>query len=394
MTKLPHLRLKPSQGRRARAGAPWIFSNEIAMDGSTRHLPPGSLVEMEAEDGRRFGVGYYNAGSLIAVRLFEVAPDQEIDADFFAARLTRALALRASFFDRPFYRLVHAEGDLLPGLVIDRYGETCVVQITTAGMEALLPYVLDALDRVIGPASVLLRADAPVRSLEGLPAYVQTVRGGKDNRLRVEEGGLIYLAEPAGGQKTGWYFDQRGNRAFISKLARGRSVLDLYCHSGGFAIAAAAAGARQVRGIDSSAAALALAGDAACENDVGVHCQFVKADAMDELERLGATGEVFDVVICDPPPFVRSRKNLESGARAYRKLARLAARVTAPDGFLLLASCSHNISADRFLAECAAGIRRTGRRGCLIRAAGAGPDHPIHPLLPETAYLKSLVFRI
>lgn len=394
MKKRTQVRLRSHEGRRVRAGAPWIFSNEIAIDAATRNLPPGTLVEAQAGDERAFGVGYYNPNSLIAVRLFDASAGSEIDADFFATRLSRALSLREALFDRPFYRLVHAEGDFLPGLVIDRYGETCVVQITTAGMEALLPHLLDALERTIAPATIMLRADSPARALEGLPAYVKAAKGGEAGRLRIEESGLIYFADLIGGQKTGWYFDQRDNRSFMARLAPGRSVLDLYCHSGGFAISAAAAGARQVKGVDSSAAALALAGEAANQNGVEALCQFEQADAMEELERLRVAGEVFDVVICDPPPFVRSRKDVESGARAYRKLARLAARVTAPDGFLLLASCSHNMPAERFIAECAAGVRRADRRASLIRAAGAGPDHPIHPLLPETAYLKSLVFRM
>ncbi|HEY3777434.1 MAG TPA: class I SAM-dependent rRNA methyltransferase [Rhizomicrobium sp.] len=392
--KRPQIQLRPREGRRVRAGAPWIFSNEIAIDAATRSLPAGTLVEVLSGDGRAFGAGYYNRGSLIAVRLFEAPPGVEIDANFFATRISRALSLRDALFDRPYYRLVHAEGDFLPGLVIDRYNETCVVQITTAGMEALLSNVLGALERVIAPTTIILRADSPMRALEGLPSHVKTVKGTEPERLRIEETGLIYFADLLGGQKTGWYFDQRENRAFVSALARGRSVLDLYCHSGGFAISAAAAGARQVRGVDSSATALALARQAADANQVEGLCELAKADAMEELERLGATGELFDIVICDPPPFVRSRKDVESGARAYRKLARLAARVTAPDGFLLLASCSHNMPAERFLAECAAGIRRADRRGSLIRASGAGPDHPVHPMLPETAYLKTLVFRI
>lgn len=394
MIKRPHLRLKRGHDRRARAGAPWIYSNELDTGPSMRILPPGALVEVEGDDGRSFGTGYYNASSLIAVRLFEVPPESKIDVDFFAARISGALALRTHFFQEPFYRLIHAEGDLLPGLVVDRYDATCVVQITTAGMDALLPHVLDALDRVIKPANVIIRADAPVRALEGLPAYVRVAKGAEVKGLRVDEGGVIYFADPTGGQKTGWYFDQRENRSFMSSLARGRSVLDLYCHSGGFSISAAARGAKSAKGIDSSAAALALAGESTVENNLESRCTFIKADVLEELERLGAAGETFDIVICDPPPFVRSRKDVESGARAYRKLARLAARVTAREGFLLLASCSHNMPAERFRAECAAGIRRAERAGRLVREAGAGPDHPIHPMLPETAYLKALLYSL
>jgi 23S rRNA (cytosine1962-C5)-methyltransferase len=394
MNKRPILRLKPREGRRARAGAPWVFSNEIVIDAASRGLAAGVLVNVEGDDGRSFGVGYYNANSLIAVRLFEAPVETEINHDFFAGRLRRALALREALFDLPFYRLVHAEGDRLPGLAIDRYGETCTVQITTAGMEALAEIVVRALETVIAPANIILRADAPVRELEGLGSYVRAALGEMPARIALEENGARYFADPQGGQKTGWYFDQRDNRAFIASLAPGRSVLDVYCHTGGFALAAARAGAKEAVGLDSSAPALALAEDAAAVNGLRANCRFVKADAMEELERLGTAREQFDIVLCDPPPFVRSRKDLEAGARAYRRLARLAAQVTAPGGFLLLASCSHNMPADRFRTECAAGIARTGRRAGLIRESGASTDHPIHPMLPETSYLKALLYVI
>jgi 23S rRNA (cytosine1962-C5)-methyltransferase len=220
------------------------------------------------------------------------------------------------------------------------------------------------------------------------------VKGESSRHIALEENGTRYFADPMGGQKTGWYFDQRDNRAFMASLARGRSVLDLYCHSGGFAVLAANRGARLVYGIDSSAAARALAEESAVANGVSSVCRFVKADVIEELERLAAAQERFDIVVFDPPPFVRSRKDLEAGARAYRKLARLAARIVSPDGFLLLASCSHNMPTDRFQGECAAGILRVGRSARLIHASGAGPDHPIHPMLPETAYLKAHVYAI
>ncbi|HEX4160069.1 MAG TPA: class I SAM-dependent rRNA methyltransferase [Rhizomicrobium sp.] len=394
MKKRPILRLRPREGRRARAGAPWIFSNEITIDAATRGLAPGAPVDVEGDDGRKFGVGYYNANSLIAVRLFEAPPGTEIDQNFFAERFHHALALREALYDLPFYRLVHAEGDRLPGVVIDRYGDSCIVQITTAGMEALADVIVEALEGVIAPANIIIRADAPVRELEGLGSYVRAALGEMPARVALEENGARYFVDTKGGQKTGWYFDQRDNRTFVAALAAGRSVLDVYCHTGGFALAAAHAGAKDATGLDSSAAVLALAQDAAAANGLSSSCRFVKADAAQELERLGAANEQFDLVVCDPPPFVRSRKDLESGARAYRRLARLAAQVTAPGGFLMLASCSHNIPTERFRVECATGIARAGRRASLIREAGASPDHPIHPMLPETAYLKVLAYAV
>lgn len=394
MTKLPLLRLKPKEGRRVRAGAPWAYSNEIKLDPAAKALPVGSLVRLEGDDGKPLGTGYFNPNSLIAVRLFDGADDADINQKFLEARLGRALALREALYDRPFYRLVHAEGDGLPGLTIDRFGDTLVVQITTAGMEKLLDPLTAALKKIVKPETIVLRADTPVRALEGLKSYVRAVEGEAPHHLAVEENGARYFADLAGGQKTGWYYDQRDNRAFLAPLAKGKSMLDAYCYTGGFSILAARSGAKEVSSVDSSAPALALAQDAAAANSVDKICHFIKADVFEELERLSLKGERFDVVAADPPPFVKSRKDLETGAKAYRKLARLAASVTAPNGILFLASCSHNIPLERFAQECAIGIQRSGRRASLIRQAGAGADHPAHPFLPETAYLKALVYAL
>jgi len=395
MSKRPTLLLKAREGRRARLGAPWIFSNEVQMDVSAKALPPGALVDVKGDDGQDFGTGMFNPKSLIAVRLLARENGARVDAEFFMLRLKRALALREALYAKPFYRLVHAEGDGLPGLTIDRFGDVMVVQITTAGMEALLTPLKMALEAVLAPTAVILRADAPSRALEGLESYVRAEKG-EAGRIAVEENGARYFADLGPGdkigQKTGWYYDQRDNRAFIAGLAKGKTVLDAYSYTGGFGIAAARAGAKEVVCVDSSEPALKLAEDSAAANAVSI--KPVKSDVIQELERLAAQKEKFDIVVADPPPFVKAKKDLEPGARAYRKLARLATDVTAPGGFLLLASCSHNIPVERFAAECAAGILRGGRRATLIRSAGASPDHPVHPMLPESAYLKALVYAL
>jgi 23S rRNA (cytosine1962-C5)-methyltransferase len=387
----PLIRVKPKEGKRARFGAPWLFSNEIAMTPETKGLEPGALVDVVGDDGHEFGVGLFNPKSLIAVRLFGEARNGAIGKDFFLRRLRRASAIRESRLPRLYYRLVNAEGDLLPGLIVDRFGDAVTVQIGAAGMEGLLDPLLAALDEAIAPQTVILRADAPTRALEGLESYVRTHKGAA-GRITVEENGIGYFADLAEGQKTGWYYDQRENRAFVAELARGRSVLDCYCYCGGFALPAAKAGAREVMGIDSSAPALALAGEAAEVN--GLSCTFVKADVLAKLAELASANQRFDIVVADPPPFVKARKDLEVGARAYRKLATAAAKCVAADGFLLLASCSHAIPIDRFAFECAQGISRAGRSARLIRSAGAGFDHPVHPMLPESAYLKALVYAL
>ena len=391
MKKRAIIKLKPKEGRKARAGAPWIFSNEIVMDEAAKALLPGALVDVKGDDGQDFGSGYFNVKSLIAVRLLTRDCGAHIDATFFAARLKRALALRNELYQKPFYRLVHAEGDGLPGLVVDRFGETCVVQITTAGMENLLKPLTMALEEVLAPANLILRNDAPSRGLEGLELYVRAEKG-ETGRIALEENGARYFADLGQGQKTGWYYDQRDNRAFVAGLAKGKSLLDAYSYSGGFGILAARGGASEVICLDSSAPALALAEESAAANQASIRA--VKGDVFEELERLAGEKETFDIVAADPPPFVKSRKDLEPGAKAYRKLARLAAAVTAPGGILFLASCSHNMPAERFASECAAGISRSGRSARLIRSAGAGPDHPVHPMLPESAYLKALVYAL
>ena len=391
MSKRPILMLKPREGRRARLGAPWIFSNEVQMDTAAKALAPGALVDVKGDDGQDFGTGMFNPKSLIAVRLLARENGARVDAEFFTQRLSRALALREALYQKPFYRLAHAEGDGLPGLTIDRFGDVVVVQITTAGMEALLTPLKMALETVLKPEAIILRADASSRTLEGLDSYVRA-ETGEAGRIAVEENGVRYFADLGQGQKTGWYYDQRDNRAFIADLAKGKTVLDAYSYTGGFGIAAARGGASEVMCVDSSEPALKLAEDSAAANKVSI--KPVKSDVIEELERLAAQKEKFDIVIADPPPFVKAKKDLEPGARAYRKLARLAADVTAPKGFLLLASCSHNIPVERFAAECAAGILRGGRRATLIRSAGASPDHPVHPMLPESAYLKALVYAL
>lgn len=391
-TKRPVIRLRPGEDRRIRNGSPWVFSNEIDMDWTAKDLSPGALVELQSAEGGRLACGYFNGRSLISVRL--LAPSgTEIDETFFAALFGRAEKLRARFYSTPWYRLINAEGDGLPGLIVDRFGDLCVVQITTAGMENLLDVIVSALIRAIAPAAIMLRNDSPARVLEGLPLHSRLAKGEVPTCVTVYENDAQYFADPAKGQKSGWYYDQRDNRLFMARLGAA-SVLDAYCYTGGFAVLAAVRGASSVHGMDSSEPALALASDAAAANDVATQCRFTRCDVMEELERMNNEREQFAAVICDPPPFARSRKDLEPAARAYRKLARLAAGLVEPGGFLLLASCSHNVSAERFAAECAAGIGRTGRKSALIRSAGAGPDHPVHPMLPESSYLKALVYTV
>ncbi len=380
--------------KRALAGHPWVYSNEVRMDAAAKALPRGSIVTLASPDGRALGTATFNPHTLVAARILDRDPAAAIDRGFFARRIAAALALRQRFYDAPYYRLVHAEADRLPGLVIDRYGDAVAVQLNSAGMAALEGEILAALQATLAPRAVVLRPDATARALEGVDGETRVALGSIDGPVELRESGAVFLADLMGGQKTGWFFDQRENRRFVASLAAGARVLDLYCYGGAFAILAARAGAAEALGIDRSEAALALAAQAAEKNGVAHKCRFVRAEAFSELQRLQEAGERFGIVFADPPAFVKSRKDLGPGLRGYRKLARLAAALVAPGGVLFLASCSHNVGAEEFAEAARRGLEDASRRGVIVRAAGAAPDHPVDPALPESAYLKSLAFAL
>ncbi len=391
---LPAVRLQPGREKRVLSGYPWVFSNEIRMEPGLREVPLGGLVRLESSNGRPIAIAGFNRHALIAARVLARDPAATIDSGFLAARLQAAAELRARLFERPFYRAVHAEADGLPGLVVDRYGEVLVVQSNTALMDRLETPLLDALEEVFAPAAIVLRNDSPARTLEGLETGVRLARGTLSGPVELEENGARFLADPLGGQKTGWFFDQRDNRAFVARLASGRTAIDVYTHTGGFGIQMALAGATQVTLVDRSASALETASAAAALNGVAGRLAFRKADAFDELQRLRDRGESFGVVVIDPPAFVKSKKDLKAGAQGYRKLALLAARIVEPGGILLAASCSHHVDAVLFADLVARGLTDAGRTGRILRQAGAGPDHPVHPLLPESAYLKAIALQL
>ena len=390
----PVVTLLPGGHRRAETGHPWIFSNEIAMDAAAKALAPGTLVTLRRSDERPLGVAMFNPHTLLAARLLDRDAARPIGKRFFARHLDRALRLRERLFRAPYYRLVHAEADGLPGLIIDRFGAVLVTQANAAGIDQLMPVILDALHQVLMPEAIVLRNDSPARTLEGLPAETRVAAGQVDGPVPLEENGAAYEADVLAGQKTGWFFDQRDNRGFIAGLASGARVLDLYCYSGGFSIAAACADAASVLGIDRSEPALALAEAAARRSGVAECCTFRRAEVFAEAAAMAAAGERFDIVVADPPPFARSKRDVGAALRGYRKLARLAAQLTAPGGFLFLASCSHNVAADDFAEAVRRGLADAGRGGRILRNAGASPDHPIHPALPETAYLKALTLAL
>lgn len=385
---LPTIRILPGHDKRLRGGGPWLYSNEVQMDRAAKSLEPGSLVRLVSHDGKAMALAQFNAHSLICARVLTRNTEATIDTRFLARRLERALQLRTRLFERPFYRLVHAEADGLPGLIADRYGDILVLQINTIGMQRLEAQLLEAIDQVLAPQAIVLRNDSAIRALEGLPEEVRVVKGTVPARVELEENGIPFLADVLQGQKTGWFYDQRPNRAFAARLARDQRVLDLYSYGGGFGLTAVAGGAKEALMIDRAEGALALARASAERQGVVDRCSFLKKEVFEACEELAAEKARFGLVVADPPAFVKSKKDLAVGLRGYRKLARQAATLVAEAGFLCIASCSHQVSEEDFAREVFAGIRAAGRGARLLYRGFAGPDHPVHPALPEGAYLK------
>ena len=319
--------------------------------------------------------------------------DAAIDAGWIHARLAAAVALRARVVPGAHHRLVHAEADGLPGLIVDRFGTVAVLQANSAGMDRLLPEITTALLDLLPLTALVARNDSGARTQEGLSADVSLLHG-TDATAEAEEGGVAFPVDPLGGQKTGFFYDQRPNRDRVTALANGARVLDLFCHTGAFGLRAAAAGATAVTLVDSSEPALARAQAAADRNGLSPRIATRRGDAFDTMQALGAEGARFDIVVCDPPAFAKSKRDQDAGLRAYHRMTRLAAPLVAPGGFLFAASCSHHAPLDLFTAQVTGALLRARRDARIVHTGGAGPDHPVHPQLPESAYLKSLLLHV
>jgi 23S rRNA (cytosine1962-C5)-methyltransferase len=391
----PTVRLRPkAEARAIRHGFPWVYADELVLDRRTSGLAAGALAVLEDAERRPLGLVTVNPASKIVARMLDRDPEARIDQGWFETRLARALALRARLFPSAHYRLVHAEADGLPGVVIDRFGDVAVVQPNAAWAEAHLAPLVAALVAVTGVTCVIKNGSGRARGLEGLPEEMAVVHGAAPaGPVPVPMNGATYLADLTGGQKTGLFYDQRDNHAFAARLARGARVLDVFTHVGGFALAALAGGAQSALAVDASAPALALAeAGARASGFAGFATR--QGDAFDVLEALGHEGARFDLVICDPPAFAPAKPALEAGLRAYERIARLAAPLVSPGGYLVLCSCSHAADLSAFRNACARGIGRGGRRGQILHTGFAGPDHPVLPQLAESSYLKALAFRL
>lgn len=389
------VRLRPKvDPRPIRHGFPWVYADELVLDRRTQALAAGTLAVLEDAERKPVGLVTVNPASKIVARVLDADPMAQIDRSWLAARLRAALDLRAHLFDAPFYRLVHAESDGLPGVVIDRFGDVAVVQPNAAWAEAHLADLAAALADVTGVATILKNGSGRARTLEGLDDGSGLLAGAVDGPVPVSMNGATYLADVTGGQKTGLYFDQRPNHALAAHLARGSTVLDVFAHVGGFSLAALAGGATQALAVDSSLPALALATKGAALTGVADRFATRQGDAFAVMDALLDEGAMFDTVICDPPAFAPGKPALEAGLRAYERVARLSAGLVNPGGYLVLCSCSHAADLASFRAACGRGIGRAGRRGQIIATGGAGPDHPVLPQLGETGYLKALFFRL
>ena len=392
---LPTVRLKPkAEARAIRHGFPWVYADELVTDRRTQNLTPGSIALLEDNDRQGMGIVTVNLKSRIIARMLDRDIGAVIDRNWIAARIAQAQSLRTRLYDAPYYRLVHAEADGLPGVIIDRFGDLAVIQPNAAWAETMIGDLAAALTEVTGVTTIVKNGSGRARALEGLSEETVILTGTVDGPVRVPMNGATYMADVLGGQKTGIFLDQRPNHAFARSLAKDARMLDVFSHVGGFSLACLAGGAVSALAVDGSSPALALAEEGAVASAVSDRFATRRGDAFAVMEALATEGEKFDLVVCDPPSFAPSKPTLAAGLRAYERVARLASALVAPGGYLGLCSCSHAADLTAFRNASARGIGRAGRRGQLLHTGFAGPDHPQLPQLAETGYLKAIFFRL
>ena len=394
-TPLTFLRLKKNEDHRLRAGHVWIFSNEVDTSATPlTQFEPGQPILIEDAKGQVLGSGYVNPHALICARLVSREPKYMLDQSLLTHRLKVALSLRERLFDTPYYRLAFGDSDGLPGLVVDRFADVLVAQITTAGMERLKAEVIAALHKVLKPHAILLRNDSSMRAMENLPSYIETAHGEIPEWLALEENGLRFETPLARGQKTGWFFDHRMNRARAAAYVKGKRVLDVFSYLGAWGVQAAAAGAESVLCADSSPRAVDGIRHNAELNGVTAQVSAEREDAFDLLRRLRAARERFDVVVLDPPAFIKRKKDIKEGTQAYQRLNQMAMQVLSKDGILVSCSCSYHLHRDSLRDILLKGSRHIDRFLEIIEEGHQGPDHPMHPAIPETGYLKAFFARL
>ncbi|MFT5888639.1 MAG: 23S rRNA (cytosine1962-C5)-methyltransferase [Zhongshania sp.] len=391
---LQRLRLAKNEDKRLRSGHLWIYSNEVDTQATPlRNFSAGEQVIVENQQGKSLGVAYINPQSLICARMM-TNDERPVDLNTLKKRIKAALALREQLFDQPYYRLIFGESDLLPGLVVDRFGDHLCVQLNTAGMDTMRDLVIEALVRMLQPTSILLRNDAAVRKLEGLPLEVVTAYGEVPDEVELIENGVRFLAPLAAGQKTGWFYDQRPNREWLRNIVPGKRVLDLFSYVGSFGIQAAVFGADDVWCADISESAVDMVHKNAELNGVADKLNTVQGDAFTILKSLKEADERFDVIIVDPPAFIKRKKDMKEGMLAYRRINEMAMRLLNNDGYLISASCSMHMPREELLDLVRASARHIDRHAQILAEGMQGMDHPVHPAIPETRYLKAVLSRV
>jgi len=395
MIDIPTLRFRPNKSpARVMFGFPWIYSDDVILDRRTKKIPPGTFVKIQTNDKQDIGLIAFNSESKITGRIMDLDVNATIDTNWIVKKLESALVLRKTLYDAPFYRLIHAEADGLPGVIIDRFGDAFVVQPNAAWADRMMPEITSALEQLFSPKIILKNASGRARSLEGLNDENIFIKGSSDAPLEVKMNDAIYMADISGGQKTGLFFDQRENHAFTAKLANGGSIIDVFSHVGGFSLAALSAGATSAIAVDSSQPALDLAIKGAVASGFSKSFSTRKGVAFEVMAQLFDEGERYQVVVCDPPAFAPSKPALERGLRAYEKAAKMASKLVKPGGYLVLCSCSHAADMQKFRKASLVGMGKAGRKGQIIHSGSAGIDHPVHPHLAESSYLKSIFLRL
>lgn len=387
------VQLRKNEDRRIRDGHLWVYSNEVDVKATPlRQFQAGQLVEVINHQGKFLGLGYINPQTLLSIRLLSTQPNVIIDKSFFMDRINKAKELRDRLYSKPYYRLIYGESDGLPGVIADRYDDHLCVQITTAGMESLKQPLLDALQQVLQPKSILWRNDHGMRATEGLNSYVEAGLGQMPEEIKLIENEVTFYIDPWRGQKTGWFYDHRENRAQLKRFVQNKKVLDLFSYVGGWSIPAAVWGAAEVWSVDSSAKALEYLMKNAKANQVADKINMVNQDAFEQLKIFQAEQRQFDVIVIDPPAFIKKRKDITQGLIAYRRVNEMSLRLLSPGGILISASCSHHLSREQLVDLVLQSSVKLNRDIKIIGQGYQGPDHPIHPAIPETEYLKAVFF--
>jgi 23S rRNA (cytosine1962-C5)-methyltransferase len=392
---LPVLVLNPQADRRLKLGHLWIYSNEVDIAKSPlKSFAMGQQALVTTNSGKPLGIAVINPNGLICGRLVSRDEKYPLNKSLLVHRIKQSLALREMAFDEPFYRLIYGDADLLPGLVVDRFGGYLVVQIASAGMESVKDEIVEALVQVLNPHGVLLANEHSARALESLSEYTEVAYGEVPEAVELVENGTRFMAPVRGGQKTGWFYDHRMNRALLQQYVQGKRVLDVFSYIGGWGVQAAVAGASEVFCVDASESATDAVLENAQLNGVADKVAAIQGKAIDVLKELIANDERFDVVVLDPPAFIKKRKDQKAGEAAYRHINELGMRLLGRDGLLVSASCSMHLGKDTLLEIVRASGRHLDRHVQIIGQGGQGPDHPIHPAIPETDYLKAVFARV